>query len=212
MSKLNFQGEEILMVDNNKITFAQTKDPQAIFAGEEHYMEKSRDPVRTPIQWDDSPNAGFSRTDKDTWLPVNENYKTVNLKSQKSDPDSTYSLYKALIQLRKDSEILQKGDYVGAALGDFVFAFTRTHDKKTIVVAINLNNSTETVDLTKLENVGASGDVLVATDKSYKEKSHSLKSLELKGYDAVVLMSGSMRIVTSSLLMLIVSIVLASFR
>lgn len=60
----------------------------------------SRDNARTPMQWDASPNAGF--TAGEPWLRVNPNYRTINLAAQRDDPDSLYQFYRALIALRKD--------------------------------------------------------------------------------------------------------------
>ena len=62
----------------------------------------SRDNARTPFQWDDSENAGF--TTGKPWLTLNPNYKEINAKSQVNDPDSLFSYYKKLIRLRKDPE------------------------------------------------------------------------------------------------------------
>ena len=63
------------------ITFDETKDPSGIKCGPDHYQECSRDPVRTPFQWNaDNGNAGFS-DGPSTWLPVNSDYKDgVNVK------------------------------------------------------------------------------------------------------------------------------------
>lgn len=102
------QGEEILMTDNNDITWAQTDDPQACNTNEKDYKLHSRDPVRTPFQWDDTVQAGFSTNATWTWLPVNPNYKTKNLKAQKAATKSTFKLYKDLIKLR-DNHVLTHG-------------------------------------------------------------------------------------------------------
>lgn len=75
---MTYNGEEIGMEDTF-IKWEQTKDPQALNAGEGNYLAKSRDLERTPFQWDDSAAAGFSDA-KDTWLPVNPNYWRINLK------------------------------------------------------------------------------------------------------------------------------------
>lgn len=76
------KGEEILMTDNRAITWEETDDPQACQTNETVFQDFTRDPVRTPFQWDDTPNAGFSTAER-TWLPVHANYQTRNLKAQK---------------------------------------------------------------------------------------------------------------------------------
>ena len=60
----------------------------------------SRDPERTPMQWDSSDNAGFTIAGVDPWLPINPNYATLNVEAQRSDPLSHLSIYKSLVQLR----------------------------------------------------------------------------------------------------------------
>lgn len=70
---------------------------------------KGRDNARTPMQWDDTENAGF--TDGTPWIRVNDNYKEINAKAQINDPDSIFSCYKKLIQLRKEYSVLVDGDF-----------------------------------------------------------------------------------------------------
>ena len=72
--------------------------------------ECSRDNSRTPMQWDTTPNAGF--TEGKPWLGINPNYKKINAADQVHDPDSIYSYYKELIGLRKQYPILALGDFM----------------------------------------------------------------------------------------------------
>ena len=88
------QGEEIGMTDNCDITWEETEDPAALQSNETVYLEHSRDPVRTPFQWDNTTSAGFSNTTGKTWLPMNANFLTVNLAAQKAANYSTFQLYK----------------------------------------------------------------------------------------------------------------------
>lgn len=77
---------------NGEVSWEETKDPQGCNTEDPiNYNKVSRDPARTPFQWDDSTNAGFS-TAKTTWLPVASNYKTVNLKAQKAAPKSHFKV------------------------------------------------------------------------------------------------------------------------
>ncbi|XP_024875398.1 alpha-glucosidase-like [Temnothorax curvispinosus] len=100
-----YNGDEIGMVDRN-FTYEETKDPAGCNAGRERYPLKSRDPERTPFQWDDSTSAGFS-TNKTTWLPVNSNYKVLNLAAQKAEFVSHYRMFKRMAQLKKKPVIEQ---------------------------------------------------------------------------------------------------------
>lgn len=123
------------MTDNKNITFEETDDPQACQIGEDEYLDYSRDPVRTPFQWDDTDWAGFSNTTYKTWLPVHANYKEVNLKAQKEAEKSTFKLYQSMIKLRKENLVLQTGGYEGKVLSSSLFGFTRTlKDHDTIAV------------------------------------------------------------------------------
>nr|XP_050856119.1 maltase 1-like [Vespula vulgaris] len=107
---VTYYGEEIGMVDKSDISWEDTQDPQACNAGKNKYKSQSRDPNRTPFQWDSSKNAGFSKGNR-TWLPVHENYKLLNLENQKSSIQQTlYKAYRSLIQLRNSSRALQEGN------------------------------------------------------------------------------------------------------
>lgn len=80
---VTYQGEEIGMQDGY-VSWEDTVDVEALNRGDnETYMLYSRDPARTPYQWNGSLNAGFSTANK-TWLPVADNYKELNLQVQKA--------------------------------------------------------------------------------------------------------------------------------
>ncbi|XP_043493243.1 maltase 1-like [Polistes fuscatus] len=106
---VTYYGEEIGMVDKRDISWEDTKDPQACNAGKDKYQSQSRDPNRTPFQWDKSKNGGFSNANR-TWLPVHDNYKRVNLESQKNSTQSTlYKMYRSLTKLRSAFPVLKDG-------------------------------------------------------------------------------------------------------
>jgi alpha-glucosidase len=106
----------------------------------------SRDPERTPFQWDDSISAGFS-TSEDTWLPVNPNYKELNLAAQKLANQSHYHVYKQLVAARSHPTI-QKGDLHTSVIGGSVFTFLRElESSNSFVVVINVSDSNQVVDL-----------------------------------------------------------------
>lgn len=111
------------MTDNRAITWEETDDPQACQTNETVYQEFTRDPVRTPMQWDDTQHAGFS-TASSTWLPVHANFPTRNLKAQQEATKSTFKLYQQLIELRKQ-EIFKSGDFRSKAIGADLFGFVR---------------------------------------------------------------------------------------
>lgn len=144
---VTYNGEEIGMVDYRDITYDETKDPAARrFGFSEDFKEISRDPVRTPFQWDDTKNAGFS-TAETTWLPVHPNYENLNLAKQKSAERSTYKLYQRLANLRQHNT-LRKGSFFGLAITRDVLAFKRElKGEDTFVTVINFGSQEHTVDL-----------------------------------------------------------------
>jgi trehalose-6-phosphate hydrolase len=87
-------------------------------------QERSRDNSRTPMQWDSSPNAGF--TTGTPWLGVNENYREINAEQALADPDSVFYFYQKLIRLRKESPVVQEGKFIPMLEAHpQVFAFER---------------------------------------------------------------------------------------
>lgn len=122
---VTYQGEEIGMLDNRDgITFEQTKDPQGYNLGPDNYKWASRDPVRTPYQWDDTTFAGFSNGTNEPWLPVHPNYVYLNLKNQKSFKRSTFKYYKELMELRQ-SHIMIDGKFEPKVVDGNVLTYVR---------------------------------------------------------------------------------------
>ncbi|CAI6087289.1 glycoside hydrolase family 13 protein [Cohnella sp. JJ-181] len=107
---------------------------------------KGRDNARTPMQWDASPQAGF--TSGEPWIRVNPNYSEINAAEQLKDPDSIFSYYRRLIALRKDRKAIVYGDYE-LLLPEHrdVFAYTRRLDGDTILVLCNFYGAHVSFDL-----------------------------------------------------------------
>ena len=103
---------------------------------------KSRDNARTPMQWDDSPNAGF--TTGEPWIMTNPNYPTINAKAQLADPDSVFHYYRKLIGLRRGSQWTDTIVYGSYDLLDpeheAVYAYTRTGESGKMLIVCNLSN------------------------------------------------------------------------
>ena len=105
---------------------------------------KGRDNARTPMQWDDSANAGF--TTGRPWIKVNDNYKDINAKSQVDDPDSIFNCYRRLIELRKEYPVFVDGEYRLLLEDDeSIFAYERKNADQTLLVVCNFFG--ETVDM-----------------------------------------------------------------
>ncbi|KAM0734205.1 Alpha-glucosidase [Formica fusca] len=144
---VTYNGEEIGMEDT-WMSWEDTKDPQGCNAGKENYEKASRDPARTPFQWDNTTSAGFSTNPK-TWLPVNKNYVTLNLAAQKRQDNSYYALYEAVSALRILPAVKQ-GTLTTNLLNNDVLFFARKADKDVVYVVVNFGNKEETVDLSRL--------------------------------------------------------------
>lgn len=97
---------------------------------------KSRDNARTPMQWDDSINGGFSVGTP--WLSVNGNYSRINVKRQEDDPGSVLSYYRQLIAFRNGSRVLQEGDFTELYRKNGVYAYRRACDGEALTVVISL--------------------------------------------------------------------------
>jgi oligo-1,6-glucosidase len=97
---------------------------------------KSRDNARTPMQWDDSPNAGF--TTGTPWIGVNPNSMEINVRDALADPDSVFHYYKKLIRLRKENPVVVLGRYdLLLEAHEEIYAFTRTHGSDRLLVILN---------------------------------------------------------------------------
>ena len=122
---------------------------------------KSRDNARTPVQWDASPNAGF--TTGTPWLTVNPNHTEINAEAAVADPGSVFHHYRRLIALRHTHDVVVHGDYrLLLPADEQVFAYVRTLGDARLLVAANLSGSTVTVDL-GADGALLAGEVLVGT-------------------------------------------------
>jgi alpha-glucosidase len=120
---------------------------------------RGRDKCRTPMQWANAPNGGFSPTGVETWLPVNGNYaEGVNVAEQADDPDSLLSFYRRMLAVRKQTPALIAGDYVPlhADAADYV-AFLRTDatGEQRCLVVLNMSAQPQRIGFQDAELGGA---------------------------------------------------------
>lgn len=138
-----YYGEELGMENRDPERKEDVKDPLGL-AGWPNY--KGRDGERTPMQWNDSANAGFSQ--RQPWLPVAANYQTHNVASELKDPDSILNFYKRLLALRHHNPALLDGNYVPLNENDLnVLAYLRQCGNATVLVALNMSGNTQQVKL-----------------------------------------------------------------
>ncbi len=145
-----YQGEELGMTNARFETLEQYRDLESINAYHE-YVESGRashdemlkylkligrDNARTPMQWDDSPNGGF--TEGTPWIEVNVNYKEINAAKEVGDRDSVYTYYKELIRLRHEMDIIVYGTFeMLMEDSEEVFAYKRCYKGKSLYVLCN---------------------------------------------------------------------------
>jgi oligo-1,6-glucosidase len=140
----------------------------------------SRDNARTPMQWDATPNGGFTSGAK-PWLASNPNYKEINAKEEMADPASVYNYYRKMIGLRERSPALIYGDYKDLdPQNRSVFAYTRTLDKERYLVVLNFSGQAVAYTLPGGLKAGALAvSNLAATEQN-------VSTLNLKGWEARV--------------------------
>ena len=127
----DYKDCEIINMYHERLEKGYSKDEimKSIYA-------KGRDNARTPMQWDDTENAGF--TTGTPWIKVNDNYDKINARSQVDDPDSIFSCYRKLVQLRKDYPVFVDGKFTLLLEEDEnIFAYSRKNEEKTMIVVCN---------------------------------------------------------------------------
>lgn len=165
---VTYNGDEIGMLDSRDIPWEDTVDPQACNTNDPlNYKDASRDPVRTPFQWDSSAYAGFKEAiGAEPWIKVNPNYPTLNLAAQQTAPKSFYKLYKHLAQFRND-EVFVNGVFASHAFNNEVFAYRRTLGTKSYAVLINFAANEYTLNVNDLGvNFPVQSEVAVAGSRS----------------------------------------------
>ena len=149
-----YYGEEIGMVDV-PIPHDRVQDPlEKNLPG----LNLGRDPSRTPMQWDDSPQAGFS--EGQPWLPVAEDFPARNVELQRHSRGSLLSLYRELIRLRASEDALLMGEYAPGAVRNDVFSFFRTYGDRRLLVCLNFGAEPETLDVSAQQ---VQGRILLST-------------------------------------------------
>lgn len=178
-----YYGEEIGM-ENVPIPPEKVQDPPAVNQPEIAHIV-GRDPERTPMQWDSSPNAGFTGPEVEPWLPLAADYADRNVAQQEADPTSMLSLFRTLTTLRRAEPSLHLGAYTAVETGsDEVLAYLRSApDQDYFLIVLNFGTRSHTLDLGKI-SWGAT--IAVASDM-VREGLVDLTQLELGPNEGLVL-------------------------
>ena len=160
-----YYGDELGMTNIEFETIEEYKDISAINGYKKvvnqggdvaKYMKDlkfaSRDNGRTPMQWDDGVNASF--TSGTPWLPVNENYKEINVASAEIDPASVLNHFRKMVQLRKDHEVLVYGKYtLLQPQHEDVYAYTRELGDARVLVLLNFTDHETEIELAEMASI-----------------------------------------------------------
>jgi len=185
-----YQGEEIGMTNYPISDIGEVEDIESVnmyyerlangYTKEEIITSinaKGRDNARTPMQWDETDNAGF--TTGTSWLHVNPNYREINVKANLADSNSIFYCYQKLIELRKENPIIVWGDFeLVADVPEKVFMYLRHYEGQTWAVIANFGEENETV---KLSAFGQSNNVIIS---NYDRLEADFNQLELKPFEA----------------------------
>ena len=156
-----YQGEELGMTNTRFTSVEDLRDVEEINAYRQFVTEHgmvshetmlecfntvARDNARTPMQWDDSENAGF--TTGKPWIDVNPNFREINAKAEVNDPDSVFAYYQKLIALRHENPIIVYGVFEPLMMdSDTVYAYERKLDDQVLTVACNWTSEEQSCPL-----------------------------------------------------------------
>lgn len=145
---------------------------------------RSRDNARSPMQWDDTENAGF--TTGTPWFAVNENYKLINVKNQMEDEDSILNFYRRLIALRKKIPVIAYGKYILLdAENENIYAYSRSLNEEKLLIVCNFTAEQQVFEL---KHYNEDGDHETLIGNYVNPKIIQLgEKLKLRPYEALVL-------------------------
>jgi len=152
---------------------------------------KGRDNTRTPMQWSDQHNAGFSSADE-TWIKLNPNYKTINADAALKDPNSIFHYYRDLIQLRKDYPIIIHGAYqILLEESPYLYVYTRTlsYSNEQLLVVVNFYNQEVMLELNEKDKEAIreyhSKSILIS-NYEVNMNENFMKPIKIRPYEARV--------------------------
>ncbi len=170
-----YYGDELGM-PNVEIPPEKFQDPMAAGVG------RSRDLERTPMQWDDTPYAGFSMVEP--WLPVADDYASRNVKVQETDPHSILHMVKQIIEIRQKSPALNHGGYIPISVFEHdVMVYLRTGEEENILVVLNFSDKEKVVNLAANSQ---NGQILLST-RLDRGGEVLLNTLQIRGHEGLII-------------------------
>ncbi|ATI51149.1 alpha,alpha-phosphotrehalase [Bacillus tropicus] len=191
-----YQGEEIGMTNPKFESIEQYRDVESLniydiklkegLSKEEIIgilKQKSRDNSRTPMQWNEEMNSGF--TTSTPWISVAENFKEINVEKALEDKESVFYHYKKLIELRKTYDVITEGEYAILDENDpKIWAYTRTTESEVLLVINNFYGEEITYSVpAHVQLDGMKQEILLS---NYKDASKDITKLNLRPYESIV--------------------------
>ncbi|WP_439020640.1 alpha,alpha-phosphotrehalase [Bacillus thuringiensis] len=191
-----YQGEEIGMTNPKFESIEQYRDVESLNIYDikqeeglskeeiiEILKQKSRDNSRTPMQWNEEANSGF--TTSTPWISVADNYKQINVEKALEDNESVFYHYKKLIELRKTYDVITEGEYAILDKNDpKIWAYTRTTESEVLLVINNFYGEEITYSVpAHVQLDGMKQEVLLS---NYKDASNDITKLNLRPYESIV--------------------------
>ncbi|MBZ3765806.1 alpha,alpha-phosphotrehalase [Bacillus cereus] len=191
-----YQGEEIGMTNPKFESIEQYRDVESLniydiklkegLSKEEIIgilKQKSRDNSRTPMQWNEEMNSGF--TTSTPWISAAENFKEINVEKALEDKESVFYHYKKLIELRKTYDVITEGEYAILDKNDpKIWAYTRTTESEVLLVINNFYEEEITYSIpAHVQLDGMKQEVLLS---NYKDASKDIAKLNLRPYESIV--------------------------
>jgi alpha-glucosidase len=180
-SPIMYYGEELGMQNNDPKRKEDVKDPQGI-TGWPH--EIGRDGERTPMQWNDAKNAGFSTAKP--WLPVPPSFKTHNVAAESKDPNSILSVYRQLLAMRHNEPALLNGAYTALNEDDpNVLSYLRKDKNEAILVMLNMSSSPQKIKL-NLAPQGFASPKLTVLLSTFQRPTSAADAIDLPPFGALI--------------------------
>ncbi|MFZ6029441.1 MAG: alpha-amylase family glycosyl hydrolase [Chloroflexota bacterium] len=171
-----YNGDE-LGLENGRIPPEKIRDPQGVNLG----AERSRDGCRTPMQWDDGPNAGFSPAEP--WLPVSDDYAARNVAVLSQEPASILNLYRRLLWYRRQHLSLSLGSYQPVDVADAnCFVYIRQAGGERHLIVLNFAGEPAEVALAG----HGSGDLALSTYLDREDAAFPLERIALRAYEGLI--------------------------
>ncbi|MGI6701045.1 MAG: alpha-glucosidase [Christensenellales bacterium] len=181
MTNCKFRKDEYIDIMAKRIFSIAKKFPPFMPIAKYAMARRARDHARTPMQWDDTENAGFSKAEP--WMKINPNYTGINVKEAMSDPDSILNFYKRIISFRKGNEIIKEGSYLEYyGESDDIYVYERAYGNKKLLIITSFRDYE--VKFIVPDALRDYNSQLIISN--YPDSGNKLSDMTLRPYEAVM--------------------------